>query len=277
MATITVEGGQLKIVYGNDIDTIPLDDVIMESKGVDSVVFKQCTAPVVELERSTITIPTSTSVEDLIDKIGVLVDVNDSGITNLTFVGSKSDLPSSVGGVITLLSEHTYYFTADVDLEGDRLVGSQDTVILGASSENCSITSTGLGTGVALFTTEWTTPIRHITFKDVDTCLNINGVTNAPVALDWTGVNFLNIPNIGEISTCDNWIYSKGAFLNSKGFTFSGTVGTIGIDNSIFVGSGSAGGIIELSSTLNVTRRFRVIYSSIVAFGATVGLSLIHI
>jgi hypothetical protein len=272
MATITVEGGQLKMVVGTEIYTVPLDDVIVESKGADSIVFKQCTAPILELERSVITAPTSTSVENLIDQIGVLINVNDSGITNLTFVSSKSDLPSPIGGVITLLAEHTYYFTTDVDLLGDRLLGSQDTVILGSSSENSSITSTGLGVGVALFTTEWTTPIRHITFKDVDTSLDINGVTNAPVALDWTGVNFLNIPNIGEISTCDNWIYSKGAFLNSKGFTFSGTVGTIGIDNSIFVGDASAGGIIELSSTLNVTRRFRVIYSSIVAFGATVGI-----
>ena len=236
MATITVEGGQLKMVVGTEIYTIPLDDVIVESKGTDSIVFKQCTAPVLELKRSIITTPTSTSVENLIDQIGVLINVNDSGITNLTFVSSKSDLPSPIGGVITLLAEHTYYFTTDVDLLGDRLLGSQDTVILGSSSENSSITSTGLGVGVALFTTEWTTPIRHITFKDVDTSLDINGVTNAPVALDWTGVNFLNIPNIGEISTCDNWIYSKGAFLNSKGFTFSGTVGTIGIDNSIFVG-----------------------------------------
>ena len=274
MATITVEGGQLKIVYGNDIDTIPLDDVIMESKGVDSVVFKQCTAPVVELERSTITVPTSTSVENLIDQIGVLIDVNDSGITNLTFVASKSDLPSPVGGVITLLAEHTYYFTADVDLLGDRLLGSQDTVILGASSENCSITSTGLGVGVALFTTEWTTPIRHITFKDVDTCLDINGVTNAPVALDWTGVNFLNIPNVGTISTCDNWIYSKGAFLSSTNLTFTGSVGTIGVDNSIFVGTGAANPIIDISSTATVTRRFRIIYSAFVVFGSTVGINV---
>ena len=274
MATITVEGGQLKIVYGNDIDTIPLDDVIMQSKGVDSVVFKQCTAPVVELERSTITVPTSTSVENLIDQIGVLIDVNDSGITNLTFVASKSDLPSPVGGVITLLAEHTYYFTADVDLLGDRLLGSQDTVILGASSENCSITSTGLGVGVALFTTEWTTPIRHITFKDVDTCLDINGVTNAPVALDWTGVNFLNIPNVGTISTCDNWIYSKGAFLSSTNLTFTGSVGTIGVDNSIFVGTGAANPIIDISSTATVTRRFRIIYSAFVVFGSTVGINV---
>jgi hypothetical protein len=274
MATITVEGGQLKIVYGNYIDTIPLDDVIMESKGVDSVLFKQCTAPVVELERSNITIPTSTSVEDLINKIGVLVDVNDSGITNLTFVSSKSDLPSSVGGVITLLSEHTYYFTTEVDLEGDRLVGSQDTVILGSSSENASITSTGLGVGVALFTTEWTTPIRHITFRDVDTCLDINGVTNAPVALDWTGVNFLNIPNVGTISTCDNWIYSKGAFLSSTNLIFTGSVGTIGVDNSIFVGTGAANPIIDISSTATVTRRFRIIYSAFVVFGSTIGINV---
>ena len=85
MATITVEGGQLKMVVGTEIYTVPLDDVIVESKGADSIVFKQCTAPILELERSVITAPTSTSVENLIDQIGVLINVNDSGITNLTF------------------------------------------------------------------------------------------------------------------------------------------------------------------------------------------------
>lgn len=216
----------------------------------------------------------ATSGEELVELVSGLFTTNggEVSIPNFEYISTKSDLPNPVAGVITLDAEKTYYFTADVDLSGDRLVGSQDTVILGASSENCSITSTGLGVGVALFTTEWTTPIRHITFRDVDTCLDINGVTNAPVALDWTGVNFLNIPNIGEISTCDNWIYSKGAFLNSKGFTFSGSVGTIGIDNSIFVGPGSAGSIISLDAGLTVTRRFRIIYSSIVAFGSTIGI-----
>jgi hypothetical protein len=216
----------------------------------------------------------ATSGEELVELVSGLFTTSggEVSIPNFEYVSTKSDLPSPVAGVITLDAEKTYYFTADVDLTGDRLVGSQDTVILGSSSENCSITSTGLTAGVALFTTEWTTPIRHITFRDVDTCLDINGVTNAPVALDWTGVNFLNIPNIGAISTCDNWIYSKGAFLNSKGFVFTGSVGTIGIDNSIFVGPGSAGSIISLDAGLTVTRRFRVIYSSIVAFGATIGI-----
>jgi len=195
------------------------------------------------------------------------------GLPNsIVFVDTKADFPTASGGVITLGANITYFITNNIDLIGDRLVGSANTVLIGGSSENCTITSTGLGTGVALFTTEWTTPIRHITFKDVDTALAIDGNTNPPVALDWTGVNFLNVPNVGTINTCDNWIYSKGAFLNSKGLVFDGTTGTVGVDNSIFVGSGASGNIIELASTATITRRFRLIYSSIVAFGATTGI-----
>jgi hypothetical protein len=218
----------------------------------------------------------ATSGEELVELVSGLFTTNGGtvSIPNFAYISTKSDLPNPVAGVITLEAEKTYYFTADVDLTGDRLVGSQDTVILGSSSENCSITSTGLTAGVALFTTEWTTPIRHITFRDVDTCLDINGVTNAPVALDWTGVNFLNIPNVGEISTCDNWIYSKGAFLSSTNLTFTGSVGTIGVDNSIFVGTGAANPIIDISSTATVTRRFRIIYSAFVVFGSTIGINV---
>ena len=80
------------------------------------------------------------------------------------------------------------------------------------------------------------------------------------------------MPNVGQISTCDNWIFSKGAFLNSKGLNFTGTVGTIGVDNSIFVGDGSAGSIFSIDAAATITRRFRIIYSSIVAFGSTVGI-----
>lgn len=196
----------------------------------------------------------------------------DSIPNEIVFVNRKDDFPIPVSGVITLGANITYFITADIDLTGDRLVGSANTVLIGGSSENCTITSTGLGTGVALFTTEWTTPIRHITFKDVDTAIDIDGNTNPPVALDWTGVNFLNVPNVGTINTCDNWIYSKGAFLNSKGLVFDGTTGTVGVDNSIFVGSGASGNILEVASTATITRRFRLIYSSVVAFGATTGI-----
>ena len=192
----------------------------------------------------------------------------------LVFVNDKDDLPTAVSNVITLNDNVTYFFTGTIDLTGDRLVGGQNTVLLGGSSENSRIKSTGLGTGVALFTTEWTTPIRHITFQDVDTAIDIDGTVNPPVALDWTGVNFLNVPNIGLIDTCDNWIYSKGAILNSQNLQFGGTVGTVGVDNSIFVGTGSSGNILDILSTCTITRRFRLIYSSMVVFGATVGINV---
>ena len=201
-------------------------------------------------------------------------DLAGDNFPQIVFVNNKSDFPAPVSNVITLQDNYTYFITGEVDLTGDRLVGGQNTTIIGGSSENCKIKSTGLGVGVALFTTEWTTPIRHITFEGVDTAIDINGVTNDPVALDWTGVNFKDVPNVGTINTCDNWIYSKGAFLNSKGLVFDGSVGTIGIDNSIFVGDGAAGSLIEVASTATVTRRFRTIYSSVVAFGSTTGIDV---
>lgn len=192
---------------------------------------------------------------------------------SVVFVSTKDDLPTASGGVITLADNVTYFITTDLDLTGDRLVGGSDTAIIGGSSENCTITSTGLGVGVALFTTAYTTPIRHISFTDVDTALDIDGNART-VALDWTGVNFVNVPNIGIIDNCDNWIFTKGAFLNSKGLVFTGTIGTIGVNASIFVGDGAVGNIIELDASCIVTRRFRIIYSAVVAFGSTVGVDV---
>lgn len=188
-------------------------------------------------------------------------------------VSSITDLPNAVANVITLADNVTYLFVNDLDLVGDRLVSGSDTVILGNSSENCSITSTGLGTGVALLTSVYTIPIRHITFKDVDTALDFDGVATT-MALDWTGVNFLNVPNIGTIKDADNWIFSKGALLNSVGLVFTGSNGTISIDNSILVGDGTANNIIELDASCIITRRFRIVYSSIVAFGSSVGVDV---
>ena len=189
------------------------------------------------------------------------------------FITQKSDFPASVGGIITLENEYTYFITGHIDLIGDRLVSGENTTIIGGSSENCTITSTGLGVGIALFTSEWTTPIRNIAFKDVDTALDIDGNTNL-VALDWTGVNFVNVPNVGVIDNADNFIFNIGAFLNSQGLLFTGTIGTVGISNSIFTGDGTSGSIIELDATCIITRRFRVIYSSMIAFTSTSAINV---
>lgn len=190
---------------------------------------------------------------------------------NFIFVNSKDDLPTASGGVITLEAEKTYYFTTEIDLVGDRLVGSQDTVILGSSSENSSITSTGLGASEYLFYTEFTTPIRHITFKDHTLGVGIN-VSNSgaqPIALDWYGVNFTNLDTSLVCGDIDNFILTVGAILNGGQFVFIGSVGTIGINSSIFVGDGSAQPLIQVTSAATITRRFRVIYSAFIAFGST--------
>ena len=117
------------------------------------------------------------------NSFGISKSDNPYNSNQFVVVSKLQDLPVSVLNTKTLLDNCTYYFTTTIDLLGDRLIGGQNTVILGASSENSRITSTGLGVGVALFTTEWTTPIRHVTFQDVDTALDIDGSVNPPLAV----------------------------------------------------------------------------------------------
>jgi hypothetical protein len=203
-----------------------------------------------------------------------LTDIED-GITFVNVL-SKTDFPAAVGGVITLAAGTAYIINGTVDLSGDRLETGGICALFGTSSETAFLTSTGLTAGVALITSTYTLPMQNLTIKDVDTAIDI-GNTLSPeetVALDWDAVNFSNIPNIGTISDCDNWIYTNSAILSSQGLVFDGTVGTIGSSNSIFVGSGAAGSIISVSSTATISRRFRIIYSSIVAFGSTTGIDV---
>jgi len=204
---------------------------------------------------------------------GIYTKNDETNVSNyLTRVDALDDLPVPVNGVITLDGDKAYHFTRDIDLLGSRLVGGDNTAILGTSSETSSITSTGLGVGVALFTTSGTTVIQNITFTDIDTAFDIEG-TGAE-AYDWFAFNIVNVPNIGTIKDVNNWIYSNGAILNSGGLVFDGTSGTIGINNSLLTGDGSAGNIIEVAATAVVSRRVRFIYSSFVATSSTVAIDV---
>jgi len=208
------------------------------------------------------------------DLVAKRVPISQFGVNgaNFKFIRFKEDFPTPSGGVITLEADVTYFLTDFIDLDGDRLVGASNTTIIGGSSENCGLTSTGLSVGVPLLTSEWTTPIRHITFKDVDTGVSFDGNTNL-VALDWTGVNFLNVANVGTIDTCDNFIFTKGAFLNAQGLIITGTIGTVAFNQSLFNASTNTP-IFSLDSGLTITRRFRIIYSSIIAVGTETAISL---
>lgn len=196
---------------------------------------------------------------------GALVAGADALPPTIVFVSQKADLPTAVGGVITLADNVTYFITDVVDLTGDRLVGGQNTTILGASSENCRLKSTGL-IGTALLSSAWTTPIRHITFE-ADLALNLDATGNADQALDWYGVNFTDCGAVGLIKNYGNFVISSTAFLNSGGLTFDGTIGTIAISDTLLSGSFGVD-LITFASTLQVTRRFRQAFSSVIPVGA---------
>jgi len=216
---------------------------------------------------------TSANMNEIKASVNDLYDIVPANVTGYVVVDSVDDLPDEILGVRTLLADTAYFFVTTIDLLGGRLVGADNTTLLGTSSETSVITSTGLGVGVPLFSSIYTTPIREISFSDVDTALSIQGAANE-VALDWNGVNFVNVPNIGVLNGGGNWIFTKGSFLNSKGLIISGSWGTIGADNSLFRGDGLAGSIISLSSSAVITRRFRITYSSIIATSLTVGITV---
>jgi hypothetical protein len=190
----------------------------------------------------------------------------------IVLVDSPDKFPEPINGdEIHLREGYTYVVVTHVDLLGKRIINDGKSNLFGASSETSSLTSTGLPAGVPLISSKFTIVLESITIRDVDTAIDIDGNYNL-VALDWENVNFENVPNIGVINTCDNFILDTAAFLGSQGLRFTGTVGTIGINNSLFRGLGSAGNIIELDANCVVTRRFRIIYSSVVAFGSTTGI-----
>lgn len=180
--------------------------------------------------------------------------------SNFVFVQAASDLPDAVNGVITLADNVTYYFTDIVDLAGNRLVCGANTVLIGGSSENCGITSTGLS-GSALLNSSYSLPIRHLQLS-AEQIFNLDASGNAGQALDWYGVNLLNTSQIGTIANYSNFVVNSMAFLSASGLIFDGTMGTISLTNTLF--TASSGAIITLSATATISRRFRITYSSFV-------------
>ncbi len=197
-------------------------------------------------------------------------------VVNFIFVGSKNDLPTAVDGVITLKDNYTYFFNTTVDLQGDRLVAGDNTTILGGSSENCRIKSTGIATDVALLSSVYSLPMRGIT---LEAPFAINLVASIPSvhALDWFGVNFTNCARVGIISSYNNFILLDGAFLNSQDLTFDGTTGTVGFNQCLFSGNFGLGGtksILNFPDTFNCTRRIRVTVCSFIVPSGYTGITV---
>lgn len=204
-----------------------------------------------------------------------ITDLENSGnfpAPNLIFVNTKSDLPTPSTGVITLANNATYFITTTIDLTGDRIVAGQNTTIIGGSSENCYLISTGLSASTALITSAYSLPMRNLSITH-GTALNLDGTGTATAALDWFGVNFVNCAIVGTIKTYSNFIMSDCALLSSANMTFDGTIGTVGFVNCLFSGI-AAQTTLVFPSTLTITRRIRAIYSSFVAFGGATAINV---
>jgi hypothetical protein len=191
---------------------------------------------------------------------------------DIQFINSIDDFPAAITSVITLKSNVTYFICSTIDLVGSRLVCSSNTTIIGGSSENCRLKSTGLSAATALITSEWSLPIRNITIEH-GTALNLDATANATQALDWFGINFTDCAKVGTIKNYTNFVMGDSAFLNSQGLTFDGSFGTIAFGNTLF-DNAPGGTSIILPATLTVTRRFRIIYSSFVTLAGETGINV---
>ena len=200
--------------------------------------------------------------------VGWLFTPDQSG-PEFVFVRTKADFPTAVAGVITLVAARTYFLTTTIDLLGDRIVAGANTAIIGGSSQNCGLKSTGL-TSTALITTTSSLPLRNI-FIIADIALNADGVTDPTASMDWTGVNFTDCTNVGTVKDYGNLIVSGAAFLDSGDLTIKGTIGTVAFNDTLFVPqSGAAALIIDPAAT--ITRRLRVNYCAMVIVSGATGI-----
>lgn len=206
------------------------------------------------------------------DLLNLLQASSTSAIAQLVFVDDVSKLPAAVGGVRTLAADTAYWFTKDIDLLGDRLVCGENTVILGSSSENVRLKSTGL-VGTALITSTWSLPMRNIAIE-ADLALDLDaGVTPNTKALDWYAVNFVDCGSVGRIANYNNFIMTDSAFLNSGDLEFDGTINTVGFMQVIFnppVGQTA----IRVPATATIARRLRVNFASFVVVPGATGIDM---
>ena len=188
------------------------------------------------------------------------VFANASG-SNHIFVRSKGDLPPAVGGVITLITGRTYELMKVIDLTGDRIFAQPNVMIKGQTSENSGLISTGLGE-VALITSNNTLVLRDMTI----TAPIGARLTNANVdSLDWVAVNFVDCTtNAAIITDYNNVLLSDLIIVNSGPFVMVGDFATFAIFNCLI--SAAAGKVaIEIHPDATFSRRFRIIYSAIIA------------
>lgn len=219
---------------------------------------------------------TRNGVKNIIFKTGPGQSLNiDSSLTlnsRLTYIYTKNDFPTpDTSGKIVLEDNRAYVLLGNIDLQGNRLVCGQNNVIDGISSENCSLTSTGLDSNTPFISSIYTILFRNITIENVGTLFDLDGQSTG--VIDWTAFNINNVPTIGTIANYNNVIILASAWLNSGGLTFEGSFGTIGLEGSFFLNTSNYT-IITIPSTTTISRRFKISESSFVVINTGIALDV---
>ena len=206
---------------------------------------------------------------NIVDSINSLY----GGLDGLVFhINSASDLPAAVDNAYTLPANSAFYFHGTVTLPDNHyIVCAGDVDIIGDSSESTFIVGNVAG---GLIRTAYSLPLRFIALTNNNAggeCFTLtgDGVANAH---DWFGVNFHGACKTGTITDISNFVIFSCAFFNSgAGITFNGSVGTVSMDSVLYSGPTTS---IEVTDSAVITRRLRIIYSSLVVTNSNVGVNV---
>jgi len=187
------------------------------------------------------------------------------------FVTDKSDLPTPVGGVISLKAGVIYTILNEVDLLGDRIFMEDGSILRGLSSHNALLRSTGKVSGALLSSTS-DVDLSNMSIADDSEVFDLNGNGTT----DNCFLNGLTISNCASLGSIQNYaaiLMNESTFNNNGTLDFDGTIGTIGANTSLFIPASGATAINVLS-TATITRRIRMLYSGWVINGSAVGINL---
>lgn len=192
------------------------------------------------------------------------------------WISHKGQFPAPVAGVITLPADTTWVIVADVDLEGDRLVCSGISTLVGFGPETCKLRSTGLAGGEALISSNSSLTLRSIgLYADTGrTVVRIDGTGTSPrPALDWFAVNFnegsATPGKSAELVNVENAImiligcFGDGIYVDgdaSPGYA----VQTLALVESILVANDGLHGI-KIEAGAAVGRRLRLVNCAVIA------------
>ncbi len=205
------------------ITTLKLDNLSVTEPKIDNLAVT--TGKIADLS---VTEPKlSTAVQD---------KLNSGLLSNYIIVEQKSDLPTPVGGVITLSDNHIYEFNGDIDITTDRIECGINNTIKGQSSLSTSLNYDGIGS--AITSTDKFTVIEKIKIS----CTSGNAIEASGNTTQNLIVNDVATDTSSNIAKFTNFNAVK--IINCSFDSSTDGIGFIGTGNSF---------LLENSSITNVT------------------------